>query len=532
MRWLPLVFLAVLGGCRSPVRPAEGRPADEKVVTLVATAEVQGTPEPCGCNADTLGDIARVIPLLKGGLLMDAGGLLFGEFSSGAAAVQADLKAAALAKLYANADVGLGADDLAHGAAKVAPPRQAANCANPLPIVAPHVRELAGIKVGVFGVVTPARVKGKVTASDPVPAAQAAVAKLKREGAQVIVGLLGMSRTEAHDLMEKVDGISFGIAGAEVGDGMVQAEPVGKGFLVMPADQLRRVVKLELHVRGGQVALTPFGGETARTLGIDRAQRRIQTLSKQLAQWQHDPTADKAFVADREKELTSLRAEKAKLEKDRPTPPDASYFTYELVPVRTNLPRDPAVAAQLKQLAHQIGQANLAAAKDQQPPAADPGKPSYVGMDQCARCHKSEVEFWKKTVHATAWKTLVDLDKQYNYDCIGCHVTGFARPGGSVLGTVEKQKLVDVQCEVCHGPGSIHVKEDGQEEPPSLATKPAEGLCREQCHTKEHSDTFDLVPYLRDITGPGHGAKFRKQIGDGVTGHELRSKALEAVGRK
>jgi hypothetical protein len=531
MRSLPLILVAGLAGCKSPVGRAEASPADP-VVTLIATAEVQGTPEPCGCNADTLGDIARVAPLWKGGLLLDAGSLSYGEFSSGAAAAQADMKAAALAHIYGGADVGLGADDLPHGTAKIAPARQAANCGAPVPLSPPRIRIIGGVKVGVFGVVAPARVKPKVDAGDPVAAAKSAVARLQKEGAQVIVGLLGMSRAEAHDLLSAVDGIGFGVVGAEVGEGMPEAEPVGRGFLVSPADQLRRVVKLELHPVGGRVALQPFGGESARTLGIARDERKIKTLTVQLAQWKKDPTADGSFVAAREKELADLQAEVARLKNERPVPPSTPYFTYELVPIRPSLPRDPKVAADLKKLAHDIGRHNLQAAKNEPAPPPEPGQPRYVGMDACAKCHKSQVEFWKHTVHAKAWKELVDVDKQYNYDCIGCHVTGWTRPGGSALGTVEKQGLVNVQCEVCHGPASKHVAEDGLEEPKTLTKRPADSLCRSQCHTREHSDTFDLVPYQRDILGAGHGEKMRKQLGDGVTGHELRAKTLEALGRK
>ncbi|MGZ3428784.1 MAG: hypothetical protein ACXVCV_19155 [Polyangia bacterium] len=47
------------------------------LVTLVATAEVKGTPEPCGCTSDPLGDVARVATLAKGGLWLDAGSLLY-----------------------------------------------------------------------------------------------------------------------------------------------------------------------------------------------------------------------------------------------------------------------------------------------------------------------------------------------------------------------------------------------------------------------------------------------------------------------
>jgi len=147
------------------------------------------------------------------------------------------------------------------------------------------------------------------------------------------------------------------------------------------------------------------------------------------------------------------------------------------------------------------------------------------------KCHKPAIEFWKKTVHAQAWKTLVEVDKQYHYDCIGCHVTGWEKPGGVNLATVEKRGLVDVGCETCHGPGSKHVDEAGMEDPKTLVLKPAERFCADNCHTKEHSDTFALVPYLRDILGRGHGEKARAALGNGPTGHELRQKALAAAGR-
>src|SRR5688572_14340393 len=150
-------------------------------------------------------------------------------------------------------------------------------------------------------------------------------------------------------------------------------------------------------------------------------------------------------------------------------------------------------------------------------------------MAACNRCHKAAVAQWKTTVHARAWKTLVEVDKQYNYDCIGCHVTGWQRAGGAHLASVEKMGLADVQCEVCHGPGSKHVEEDGLEEPKTMTLKPSERFCADNCHVPEHSDTFDLVPYLRDILGKGHGEKRRAQLGAGVTGRELREKALRAA---
>ena len=177
----------------------------------------------------------------------------------------------------------------------------------------------------------------------------------------------------------------------------------------------------------------------------------------------------------------------------------------------------------------QIAAINL---RNAPPPAPrEPGRAYFVGDAKCGACHKEALAFWKKTVHADAWQTLVEVDKQYNYDCIGCHVTGWQKAGGVNLATVEKRSLVDVQCEVCHGPGSKHVAAAGLEDKSTMVRRPSERFCSDNCHTREHSDTFALVPYLRDILGKGHGEAARKQPGDGVTGHELRQKALEAAAK-
>ena len=143
-------------------------------------------------------------------------------------------------------------------------------------------------------------------------------------------------------------------------------------------------------------------------------------------------------------------------------------------------------------------------------------------------CHSAAVEFWKTTKHAQAWETLEHLGKQWSYDCINCHVTGFDKPGGSNL--AHNEPLRDVQCEQCHGPGSLHVDADGPDKKKLITRLPAETVCG-QCHTPEHSDTFEMKAYLRDVTGPGHGEEFRKTLGEGPTGGSLRSAALKKAAR-
>src|SRR5262249_6767380 len=109
------------------------------------------------------------------------------------------------------------------------------------------------------------------------------------------------------------------------------------------------------------------------------------------------------------------------------------------------------------------------------------------------------------------------------YKCVSCHVTGYGQVGGSSLG--HTRGLEDVQCENCHGPGSIHVAEKGTEEPPAIRRDTPESTCI-TCHNEHHSDTFKYDAYLRDILGKGHGAAAREKLGAGPTGHSLRTAAL------
>jgi hypothetical protein len=78
------------------------------------------------------------------------------------------------------------------------------------------------------------------------------------------------------------------------------------------------------------------------------------------------------------------------------------------------------------------------------------------------------------------------------------------------------------------GPGSIHV--DAEEPTPrsTITLAPPTDLCATECHTVEHSDTFDRTAYLRDVIGPGPRRRRRGPIlGDGPTGRELRKAGLE-----
>jgi hypothetical protein len=87
--------------------------------------------------------------------------------------------------------------------------------------------------------------------------------------------------------------------------------------------------------------------------------------------------------------------------------------------------------------------------------------PSYVGSERCQKCHAHAYEVWEKSGHAHAYQTLVDAKRpslrQYDGECIVCHVTGFTYKTGFT--DAEKTPLLkNVGCESCHGPASEHLK--------------------------------------------------------------------------
>jgi len=117
----------------------------------------------------------------------------------------------------------------------------------------------------------------------------------------------------------------------------------------------------------------------------------------------------------------------------------------------------------------------------------------YVGDAVCGRCHKQEVTQWQGTAHAHAWQTLVDKKKDATPDCIPCHVLGYEKTGGFVNAT-QTPKLVNVQCENCHGMGTSH---DGMAMEKPMA-KVAETTCR-GCHNETTSPEFDFGKFKQYI---------------------------------
>jgi hypothetical protein len=89
---------------------------------------------------------------------------------------------------------------------------------------------------------------------------------------------------------------------------------------------------------------------------------------------------------------------------------------------------------------------------------------SFVGSETCANCHTEATEKFETTPHFHATDSIVHLDppRQYDPECLSCHVTGwnpqeyFPYVTG-FMNLEDTAHLVGNGCENCHGPGAAHV---------------------------------------------------------------------------
>lgn len=97
---------------------------------------------------------------------------------------------------------------------------------------------------------------------------------------------------------------------------------------------------------------------------------------------------------------------------------------------------------------------------------------AYVGVKKCKMCHLKEFNAWSQTRMAKSFELLkpgvnadakkaakLDPAKDYTTDanCLGCHTTGYGKPGGFVdLATTPD--LAGVGCEMCHGAGGTYIQ--------------------------------------------------------------------------
>ena len=134
---------------------------------------------------------------------------------------------------------------------------------------------------------------------------------------------------------------------------------------------------------------------------------------------------------------------------------------------------------------------------------ADPNRPAhseslktYVGTEACKDCHEKEYKsFITYSKKSTSFKSISIRKKGLTDDetkkCFECHTTGYGKPGG-FTSEAETPHLKDAGCEVCHGPGSSHVKTGN---PKEIKRHPTTKDC-EACHNKDRVAAFNYKPLV------------------------------------
>ena len=535
-------------GCRSTGGPAGGESGgasgqgavpdrDDQApptVRLILLSDLAGAIEPCGCVKDQLGGLDHLAAFVTAGkkrvpssAIVSAGPLFFLD-----PALAPDKKAQDVAKAMTLAsslqysglvafapgrnDFAAGTDELERLRAGSGAALVGANLEGvPAAWRRSTIVEINGVKVGFVGASSLDKSElgapAGVASREVLPAVRAQVDDLKKQGAQILVALAATGRGEAKRIADAVPELHAVVVGSPSarGEGNTEAPPaerIGNVVIAEAGNHLTTAVVLDFHVRDKAFV---FADGSGLEEGRKRAAvlRRIDELRGRIAQWDSESERDarrtkiaKADLDARKDELKKLEAERAQLD-TRPAPAKGSFFRYTVVEVRESLGSDPGVTARMSAYYKLVNDANKVAFANKLPPKVAPGQPSYVGIETCDACHVEPREVWDKTRHAKAYPTLSNQHKEFNLDCVSCHVTGYDQPGGSTVTYVSG--LENVQCEVCHGPGSLHVKN------PKVAMpipKPKGDQCL-TCHHAPHVHEFDATARMADILGPGHGRK-------------------------
>jgi hypothetical protein len=538
-----LCFAALLASCHRATVPAapptESPPASVVVpaathtrfdgggsdddLALVWSANVQGYVEPCGCTAEPLGGVAR----WRGGmadiqraygervLFIDAGNLLFEHLDDNRPvdACQAEARSELLVSQLAAGGLALTHPGPLDDVRGVAWRDQ---------LLARH--QVRALRNGVVDVQR-GRHRLRIAAFDDTRAdalgtrlATAWGVRSEEDAIRIVLfaGNMAMAKQAAATL--PVDVII--VRDSQEAPEPSFQDPHTGAIVVAGGRQGQHLAMLELsRPAGTRVVL-----DNRDQLRIDRRSllmARQVTLQGQLS----DASDDKrtAFLSQRLQEVVE---ELASLESPLPTM-TGPRAQVRMVPLRRGLVEEPTAATALASYRNAVPDLVSRCESAVVCPSPPEHAATYVGAAVCSACHADAYAFWQQQLvtlpatdvngkrierqvgHAKAWHTLTADHKDKDRSCVGCHSAGFNQPGGACTTTeIVSKGLTGVQCESCHGPGSLHIAA-GEDEARRAAIigHPDEASCR-VCHVPPHIPTvasFVMTDRLKLILGVGHG---------------------------
>ena len=486
-------------------------------VTIVAVTDWQSVIKPCGCTVDLQkGGIERIAKFVNdvrkkdnSVLVVHAGSLLADpDAVTGARAAQMASRLQAFAESLDRihiAGVALSSYDLEVGGQAVSAiydtakwPLLALQGGSRKAMPSTLVRTASGVSVGLLGVDP----KAPEDDARRQQAVQDEVVRLRSQGVQIVVALSNLGLRGSRKLARAVPGIDVMVVGQldEKVEPELDLEREGDTQFVHAARHGAWVSALTLAPSGQDHAWKEVSeaipGVTQdladRIAGMEKILAELRTRST-LANQKALPFFE-AGLAD-----MKLRREAALRALGQPLPPGA-LVAFRPIGLAWSAPTDPEVAKIVAEYDAKVAEANVKAAGDV--PAASVGQASFVGQAVCMGCHDDAAAFQAADMHRLAWAGLEKAGKAKDLDCVSCHATGFGMPGGSNLAHLER--LTDVQCESCHGPGSLHAAAPTRGPKSHIIAEPDATICA-SCHTAVHSPRFDFTDYRKRLLVPGHG---------------------------
>jgi hypothetical protein len=266
-------------------------------------------------------------------------------------------------------------------------------------------------------------------------------------------------------------------------------------------DKGRGILVLHVHVpKDPAPGVVVLEGAAARAAQAEDVGKSIASYNARLA------AADPKLRDLLQQKIAELETRRQALLGPPPAPPaDRVSVGYRFIDLVEDLEQAAPAIEIFKAYTKSIGSANLAAQEGKACPAVAPGQLHYVSAESCKECHADAYKVYQGTAHPHAYEKLVANQRQYDLDCISCHVVGFGKPGG-VCRLDQVGDRAGVQCESCHGMGSAHSESAGATDIP--IAKPGYDACF-QCHDPKNDTGFNresfVSHYLPLVLGPGHG---------------------------
>ncbi len=310
-------------------------------------------------------------------------------------------------------------------------------------------------------------------------------------------------------LLKEVGGVRVGIFGLIDADLKRDKIPDGDRFRVADPLQTGVEVARRLRSQGADlvILLTDMIGRASRRVALGEAPVDLIVGSDQRNQISLPIVVGNSYLTHLDRggksvgrlDLTLSPKGAASAAEGAVTRIGDTRFSNAFVQLRLEIPDHPVVGPRVAKVLQEVSAVQEEVARQASKPDDPECGKEYVGIAACRECHGDRYAHWKETRHAKAYKTLVDRRRQFDGDCVPCHALAFECEGELIDWTALKS-FTNVQCEACHGPGSLHVRSGGEER--MFGSGEAPGACA-NCHTPERSPDFEARPHLRAVCAPG-----------------------------